>query len=182
LWDVCSDQEAVDAIRHLQNPQTAAETLVNHALSQFSSDNLTCMVIRFNKKKMRNIQEHHMIPVGMSGVRRHGSAAEDSVRVARSLGVDIPPGLLPPSSGEVTPSVADADVPGPGSSTGPSGLSQNRESSAGSAAAENEGEAKEGSEQKPRTQRVTSMLEGLDVSGKKRSSGEGSRRKPEEPK
>ncbi|GAC74541.1 hypothetical protein PANT_12d00022 [Moesziomyces antarcticus T-34] len=47
LWDVAEDQEAVDRIRDIQDPQQAAEKLVQHALSEFSTDNTSIMVIRF---------------------------------------------------------------------------------------------------------------------------------------
>ncbi|PHH74436.1 hypothetical protein CDD80_3087 [Ophiocordyceps camponoti-rufipedis] len=50
LWDVCSDQEAVDLVRNVQDPTTASKLLVDHALSRFSTDNLSCMIVRFDKE------------------------------------------------------------------------------------------------------------------------------------
>ncbi|WEW61123.1 mgpp2cl-1, protein phosphatase 2C-like protein 1 [Emydomyces testavorans] len=50
LWDVCSDQEAVDLVRDTDDPQEASKILVDHALSRFSTDNLSCMVVRFDTK------------------------------------------------------------------------------------------------------------------------------------
>ncbi|KJZ76251.1 hypothetical protein HIM_04333 [Hirsutella minnesotensis 3608] len=50
LWDVCSDQEAVDLVRNIQDPSTASKLLVDHALSRFSTDNLSCMIVRFDKE------------------------------------------------------------------------------------------------------------------------------------
>ncbi|KLU89059.1 protein phosphatase 2C [Magnaporthiopsis poae ATCC 64411] len=49
LWDVCDDQEAVDQVRHIQDPAAASKLLVNHALARFSTDNLSCMIVRFDK-------------------------------------------------------------------------------------------------------------------------------------
>ena len=49
LWDVCTDQEAVDLVRHIQDPVTASKALVDHALARFSTDNLSCMIVRLNK-------------------------------------------------------------------------------------------------------------------------------------
>ncbi|OAA41017.1 Protein phosphatase 2C [Metarhizium rileyi] len=49
LWDVCSDQDAVNLVRDIQDPTTAAQELVDQALKRFSSDNLSCMIIRFDK-------------------------------------------------------------------------------------------------------------------------------------
>ncbi|ODQ55121.1 PP2C-domain-containing protein [Saitoella complicata NRRL Y-17804] len=48
LWDVCSDQEAVELVRGVPDPQEASRVLVEHALSRFSTDNLSCMVVRLN--------------------------------------------------------------------------------------------------------------------------------------
>ncbi|SYW85422.1 uncharacterized protein UHO2_01668 [Ustilago hordei] len=47
LWDVIEDQEAVDLIKDLQDPQEASQRLLEHALSEFSTDNTSIMVIRF---------------------------------------------------------------------------------------------------------------------------------------
>jgi protein phosphatase PTC1 len=46
LWDVCDDQAAVDLVKDVQDPQKASEILLKYALENFSSDNLTVMVIR----------------------------------------------------------------------------------------------------------------------------------------
>ncbi|KAF2740135.1 PP2C-domain-containing protein [Polyplosphaeria fusca] len=53
LWDVCSDQEAVDLVRGVSDPQTASKTLVDHALARFSTDNLSCMIVRFDNKALK---------------------------------------------------------------------------------------------------------------------------------
>ncbi|PNY28566.1 Protein phosphatase 2C [Tolypocladium capitatum] len=50
LWDVCSDQEAVDLVRNNRDPVAASKLLVDHALSRFSTDNLSCMIVRFDKQ------------------------------------------------------------------------------------------------------------------------------------
>lgn len=50
LWDVTSDQEAVDLISQVDDPQGAAKILLQHALSNFSTDNTSVMVVRFNAK------------------------------------------------------------------------------------------------------------------------------------
>lgn len=48
LWDVVEDQDAVDLVREVIDPQEAANRLLNHALRNFSTDNTSVMVIRFN--------------------------------------------------------------------------------------------------------------------------------------
>lgn len=47
LWDVADDQDAVDLIRDEKDPQVAAARLLQHALSNFSTDNTSVMVVRF---------------------------------------------------------------------------------------------------------------------------------------
>ncbi|KAF2005563.1 PP2C-domain-containing protein [Amniculicola lignicola CBS 123094] len=65
LWDVCSDQEAVDLVRSTQDPQAASKALVEHALARFSTDNLSCMVVRFDNKALR--QRKNETPLGVEG-------------------------------------------------------------------------------------------------------------------
>ncbi|KAK0554411.1 mgpp2cl-1, protein phosphatase 2C-like protein 1 [Tilletia horrida] len=50
LWDVTEDQEAVDLIAEVTDPQQASEILLKHALDNFSTDNTSVMVIRFAVK------------------------------------------------------------------------------------------------------------------------------------
>jgi protein phosphatase PTC1 len=47
LWDVCEDQEAVDLLHkeRIKDPQEGAQALVELALSRFSSDNLSVLVV-----------------------------------------------------------------------------------------------------------------------------------------
>ncbi|KAI9479064.1 phosphatase 2C [Coemansia sp. RSA 989] len=46
LWDVCSDQDAVDLVRDEPDPARASEKLLQHALDNDSMDNITTMVFR----------------------------------------------------------------------------------------------------------------------------------------
>ncbi|KAK9468831.1 phosphatase 2C-like domain-containing protein [Lipomyces arxii] len=59
LWDVTTDQQAVDLIRTIKNPQEASKKLIEYALSHFSMDNLTCMVVRFDSKMGEMIKQAH---------------------------------------------------------------------------------------------------------------------------
>ncbi|KAI9300798.1 phosphatase 2C-like domain-containing protein [Cunninghamella echinulata] len=47
LWDVCDDQTAVDLIKDIKDPQEASKKLLDHALANFSTDNLSVMVVQF---------------------------------------------------------------------------------------------------------------------------------------
>jgi len=67
LWDVCSDQEAVDLIRNIQDPQIASKALVDHALARFSTDNLSCMVVRFDNKAVQQTVDKVVEPIGVEG-------------------------------------------------------------------------------------------------------------------
>lgn len=62
LWDVCSDQEAVDMVRNVSSPQTASKVLVDNALGRFSTDNLSVMIVRFDPKKL---QSNTVIGIGV---------------------------------------------------------------------------------------------------------------------
>ena len=67
LWDVCSDQEAVDLVRNLVDPTTAAKELVDHALARFSTDNLSCMIVRFNKSALLTSAQEPSSAIGVEG-------------------------------------------------------------------------------------------------------------------
>ncbi|CAL3966455.1 hypothetical protein PZA11_003106 [Diplocarpon coronariae] len=67
LWDVCSDQEAVDLIRGQQDPVSAAKQLVDHALARFSTDNLSCMIVRLNKSALLTTSSQPSSAIGVEG-------------------------------------------------------------------------------------------------------------------
>ncbi|KAH6724342.1 phosphatase 2C-like domain-containing protein [Leptodontidium sp. MPI-SDFR-AT-0119] len=67
LWDVCSDQEAVDLVRNQQDPVAAAKQLVDHALARFSTDNLSCMIVRFNKSALLATTKEPSSAIGVEG-------------------------------------------------------------------------------------------------------------------
>lgn len=65
MWDVCSDQEAVDLVRNVNEPASAAKMLVDHALARFSTDNLSCMVVRFDKDQL--LENQNSTAIGVEG-------------------------------------------------------------------------------------------------------------------
>ena len=67
LWDVCSDQEAVDLVRNIHDPQQASKVLVDHALGRFSTDNLSCMVVRFDSKAVQQTASNQSQQIGVEG-------------------------------------------------------------------------------------------------------------------
>ncbi|GMI95912.1 hypothetical protein like AT3G23360 [Hibiscus trionum] len=48
IWEVMKNQEAVNLIRHLEDPQEAAECLTKEASTRMSRSNISCVIIRFN--------------------------------------------------------------------------------------------------------------------------------------
>ncbi|KIV87882.1 hypothetical protein, variant [Exophiala sideris] len=114
LWDVCSDQEAVDLIRNVHDPQQASKMLVEHALARFSTDNLSVMVVRFDPQKL---QQNTKIDIGVenesnkekgaisevemivSEARRHSGIAEESA-VSDQDSEDLKQSIIKESDGE----------------------------------------------------------------------------------
>ncbi|KAL2760884.1 hypothetical protein ACRALDRAFT_2117453 [Sodiomyces alcalophilus JCM 7366] len=84
LWDVCSDQEAVDLVRDVQDATDAAKLLVDHALNRFSTDNLSCMIVRFDKAALLETQKDTENALGVEKPAQSGrvSEAEKIVREA----------------------------------------------------------------------------------------------------
>jgi protein phosphatase PTC1 len=62
---VCTDQEAVELVRNIQDPVAAAKLLVDHALGRFSTDNLSCMIVRLDKDGALDSQRDN--PIGVEG-------------------------------------------------------------------------------------------------------------------
>lgn len=46
LWDVTEDQNAVDLIRKITDAQEASKALLDYAIQNYSTDNLSVMVVR----------------------------------------------------------------------------------------------------------------------------------------
>jgi protein phosphatase PTC1 len=79
---VCSDQEAVDLIRNVHDPQVASKTLVDYALTRFSTDNLSCMVVRFDNKALKQRKTEAQMGVDM-GAKTGVSEADAIVSQAK---------------------------------------------------------------------------------------------------
>lgn len=77
LWDVCSDQEAVDLVRHELDPVAAAKHLIEYALARFSTDNLSCMIVRLNKSALQETASSK--PIGVEGDKGHSTSKVSEV-------------------------------------------------------------------------------------------------------
>ncbi|KAI1869640.1 uncharacterized protein JN550_005621 [Neoarthrinium moseri] len=94
LWDVCSDQEAVDLVRETQDPNAASKLLVDHALARFSTDNLSCMVVRFDKVALIENQKDKAIGVEGDATGATGKISE-AERIVSSTKQKIAEGTPP---------------------------------------------------------------------------------------
>lgn len=54
-------------MRHIQDPQVASKMLVDHALARFSTDNLSCMIVRFDSKAVQQSVDRKTEPIGVEG-------------------------------------------------------------------------------------------------------------------
>lgn len=57
----------MDLIRNEKDPQAASKLLVDHALARFSTDNLSCMVVRFDNKAVQQTVDKVVEPIGVDG-------------------------------------------------------------------------------------------------------------------
>lgn len=51
---MADDQGAVDLIRNIADPKQAAEELLDHAYRNYSSDNVTVLVVRFRNPNVQS--------------------------------------------------------------------------------------------------------------------------------
>jgi hypothetical protein len=84
LWDVCTDQEAVDLIRSQTDPQAASKTLVEHALARFSTDNLSCMVVRLNRSALLTASKEPEAAIGVEGDVSENLEGGDSKKISEA--------------------------------------------------------------------------------------------------
>lgn len=69
----------MDLVREIQDPVVAAKYLVDHALSRFSTDNLSCMIVRFDKTALMKSQNTKDGSIGVEG-----DAAEAGGRISEA--------------------------------------------------------------------------------------------------
>lgn len=113
LWDVCSDQEAVDLVRQIQDPQEASKKLVDYALARFSTDNLSCMVVRFDNKALRQRKNEAGIGVEGDQATLKGGVTEAEAIVAQARkSIGEPEQSVESAANEIIMEEAEAE-PGP---------------------------------------------------------------------
>lgn len=57
----------MELVRNIPDAQEASKVLVDHALSRFSTDNLSCMVIRFDSSRVKEVVNQVAEPIGVDG-------------------------------------------------------------------------------------------------------------------
>jgi len=70
----------VDLVRGIQDPQVASKTLVDHALARFSTDNLSCMIVRFDNKALKQRKTEAQL-----GVDRDPSGTKPGISEADAI-------------------------------------------------------------------------------------------------
>ena len=74
----------MDLVRNVQDPQAASKALVDHALSRFSTDNLSCMIVRLDSSALRERVERRSDPIGVEGdpgMSKPGGISEADAKV-----------------------------------------------------------------------------------------------------
>lgn len=70
-------------MRHTYDPQAASKQLVDHALARFSTDNLSCMIVRFDIEALQQTVERRNEPIGVDGdppsTRKGGISEADAI-------------------------------------------------------------------------------------------------------
>lgn len=74
----------MDLVRNIQDPQQASKALVDHALARFSTDNLSCMVVRFDNSKLQATQEQKDLGVEGDPSSIPGGVSEADAIVSES--------------------------------------------------------------------------------------------------
>ena len=78
LWDVTEDQDAVDLVANIEDPQEASDALLKHALSNFSTDNTSVMVVRFSPGSVSRPSETAAAVADDNAASATTSAPQDS--------------------------------------------------------------------------------------------------------
>lgn len=85
----------MDLIRDNPDPVAASKLLVDHALARFSTDNLSCMIIRFDKAALLD-QNHKDRPIGVEGDdTTEGGKVSETEKIISSTKQKIAEGDVP---------------------------------------------------------------------------------------
>lgn len=77
----------------MQDPLAASKALVEHALARFSTDNLSCMVVRLDKGMLQDVVDKRVDPIGVEGDKstqlRGGVTEAEAILGAAKAGMPV---------------------------------------------------------------------------------------------
>lgn len=103
----------MDLIRQIQDPQEASKKLVDYALARFSTDNLSCMVVRFDNKALRQRKNDAAMGVdGDQATMKGGITEAESIVAQARKSIGEPEQSVESAAKEIIMEEAEAE-PGP---------------------------------------------------------------------
>ncbi|XP_019107845.2 probable protein phosphatase 2C 59 isoform X1 [Beta vulgaris subsp. vulgaris] len=82
LWDVVSNEEAVEMVKPIQDSEEAAKKLMKEAYQRGSADNITCVVVRFLENSSTRVSSNQ----GDSLNRHSGGSGDSSTQLSGNQG------------------------------------------------------------------------------------------------
>lgn len=71
-------------MRNVLDPQIASKQLVDHALARFSTDNLSCMIVRFDNKALKQRKTDSNVGVDAEGPTGKSNLSEADALVEKA--------------------------------------------------------------------------------------------------
>lgn len=105
----------------MQDAQHASKILVDHALARFSTDNLSCMVIRLDSNRVRDVVNNKAEPIGVDGDVTgvsHGVSEADKIlenarKTMANAGIADDPEAAEQANEAILEKMADEEESGP---------------------------------------------------------------------
>ena len=125
----------MDLVRREQDPQAASKILVDHALTRFSTDNLSCMIVRFNPQGLQTAAMKSTEYIGVDGDPpsnlKGGIRETEAIVDAAKKGMPVDPASGEPEDLTRMPSdMIQEEEQEPGPELDPDGLAKAREKAA----------------------------------------------------
>ena len=85
----------MDLVREMHDPAAASKLLVDHALSRFSTDNLSCMIVRFDKTALADTQKGKALGVEGDSTDQGSGKVSEAEKIVCSTKQKIAEGGTP---------------------------------------------------------------------------------------
>lgn len=85
----------MDLVRDIHDPAAASKLLVDHALSRFSTDNLSCMIVRFDKTALADTQKGKALGVEGDSTDQGSGKVSEAEKIVSSTKQRIAEGGTP---------------------------------------------------------------------------------------